>query len=65
MSLPGGLSINLQLAVRIFSKFYLVATLQAAAAVAGRMLHVAVAVAAAVARCEVCVVKVTARINFH
>lgn len=59
MSLPGGLSINLQLAVRIFSKFYLVATLQAAAAVAGRMLHVAVA------RCEVCVAKVTARINFH
>lgn len=62
MSLPGGLSINLQLAVRIFSKFYLVATLQAAAAVAGRMLHVAAAV---VARCEVCVAKVTARINFH
>lgn len=61
MSLPGGLSINLQLAVRIFSKFYLVATLQAAAAVAGRMLHVA----AVVARCEVCVAKVTARINFH
>lgn len=63
MSLPGGLSINLQLAVRIFSKFYLVATLQAAAAVAGRMLHVAVA--AVVASCEVCVAKVTARINFH